>query len=145
MADCYIYIEQNYKTAYQNYLGIDDTQQCVIEEGRIIYGDMQFEQKGKWCFITTIPGDVYALEILLQMSSGNKLIYFYTDEDQLDCEFIMLESNTVYRKFLCYGDTPELDENCGKLSVEEKRPLKDWNDLDLLLEIADQSPNLLFD
>lgn len=144
MADCYIYVEQNYKTAYQNYLEIDDTQQCLIGKDMIIYGDMQFEQKGKWCLITTISGDVYALEILLQMSSGNKLIYFYTDEDQLDCEFVVLENNTILRRFLCYGDTPELNEDYGKLSIEEKIFHENWNDLDLLLEVAEQSPNLLF-
>lgn len=69
----------------------------------IIYGDMPFEQKGKWCLITTISVDVYALEILLQISSGSKLIYFYTDENQLDCEFIVLENNTILRNFFIIG------------------------------------------
>ena len=142
MADCCIYVEQNYKTAYQNYLEIDDTQQCLITEDMIIYGDIRFEQKGKWCLIT--PSYEFALEVLLQMSSGNKLIYFYTDEDQLDGEFIVLENNTILRRFLCYGDTPELNEDYGKLSIEEKIVLKYWNDLDLLLKVASQSPNLFF-
>lgn len=145
MTDCYIYIEQNYKIAYQNYLGIDNTQQCVIKENMIEYGDMQFENKGNWCLITTISDENYALEILLQMSSGNKLIYFYTDDSNMDCEFIMLKNNTIFRKFLYYWDTPELNEDFGKLSIEKKLPLKEWNDVDLLLEIAEQSPDLLFD
>lgn len=143
MADCCIYVEQNYKTAYQNYLEIDDTQQCFVKEDRIIYGDMRFEKKGKWCLITA--NDEFALEVLLQMSSGNKLIYFYTDEDQLDGEFIVLENNTILRKFLRYGDTPELNEDHGKLSIEEKIVLKYWNDLDLLLKVAGQSPDLFFE
>ena len=143
MADCYIYVEQNYKTTYQNYLEIDDTQQCFIEEDMIIYGDMRFEQKGKWCLITT--GDAFALEVLLQMSSGNKLIYFYTDEDQLDGEFIVLKNNTILRKFLCYRSIPELNEDYGKLSIEEKIVLKDWSDLDLLLKVSRKSPDLFFD
>ena len=42
MVDCSIYVNLNYKKAYENYLNIDNTGQCIIEEERIIYGDMIF-------------------------------------------------------------------------------------------------------
>lgn len=144
MADCSIYIKQNFKTTFNNYLLIDDSERYTIEEKQIIYGNMRFEDRGEWCLITTIPGEVYCEEILLQMSFGNELIYFYSDEDYLGCEFIVIINNVVIRKFLHYSDTPELNQDIGKMPCEKSFPLKEWNDLDLLIERADISAELLF-
>lgn len=144
MAECYIYTRQSCDNAYQSYIKIDDAGQGIVKENRIIYGDMQFESIGEWCFITTTPGEIYSEEILLLMSSGNTLIYFYSDEDQMDCEFIVIENNVVVRKFLHYFDTPELNQDIGRLPCEEKINLDEWNDLDILIELAKTSPELLF-
>ena len=144
MAECYIYINSNYKEAFENYLNIDETGECVIEDKKITYKDMTFLDKGEWCLIITMPGDFYDEEILKQMSKGNKLVYFYTDEDQLDAEFIAINNNTVLRRFLCYGDTPELNADDGKLKCEKNVSFQFWNDLDQLIELANSSVGLFF-
>lgn len=59
-------------------------------------------------------GDNFAEEILLQLSVGKKLLYFFSDESQLDCEFLVIENNTIVRKKYIYYDTPELDEDEGQ-------------------------------
>ena len=64
MAECYIYINSNYKKAFENYLNIDDTEECVIEDKKITYKDMIFLDKGEWCLIITKPGDFYVMDIL---------------------------------------------------------------------------------
>lgn len=60
MAECYIYTRQSCDNAYQSYIKIDDTEQRIVKENRIIYGNMQFESLGEWCLITTIPGEIYS-------------------------------------------------------------------------------------
>lgn len=144
MSECYIYVKSNYKEVYKNYVNIDETGECMIEDKKIIYKDMIFLDKNEWCLITTIPGDFYDEEILMQMSKGNKLVYFYTDEDQLDAEFIVIDNNTVLRRFLRYGDNPEFNADDGKLKCEKNISLQFWNDLDSLLELVNSSIDLFF-
>ncbi len=72
------------------------------------------------------------------------MVYFYTDEEQLDAEFIVIYNNTVLRRFLCYRDTPELNADDGKLKCEKNVFLQFWNDLDPLIELANNSADLFF-
>ena len=99
MVDCSIYVNLNYKKAYENYLNIDNTGQCIIEEERIIYGDMIFLNRGKWCLIITTSEDTYCEEVLLEMSSGKKLAYFFSDDAQMDCECIVVIIIMFYEDF----------------------------------------------
>lgn len=145
MADCLLWVKLNYKKVYENYLNIDDTGECIIKDKEIIYKDMIFLDKGDWCLIITVPGETYAEEILIQISAGNRLIYFYTDEDQLDVEFIVIENNTILRRFLYYKDSPELNANDGKLKCETNISLCYWNDIDQFMELADGSGDSFFD
>lgn len=39
-------MNSNYKKAFENYLNIDDTEECVIEDKKITYKDMIFLDKG---------------------------------------------------------------------------------------------------
>ena len=145
MVDCSIYVNLNYKKAYENYLNIDNTGQCIIEEERIIYGDMIFLNRGKWCLIITTSEDTYCEEVLLEMSSGKKLAYFFSDDAQMDCECIVVDNNHVLRRFFCYGDTPELNRNAGRLVCENNVKLQKWEDLDQLIEIANVSIDSIFE
>lgn len=144
MAESYVFIEQNYKDAFQNYLLIDDDEKCTYKEDEIVYGTLTFSQRGHWCLIEENPGDVYAEEILLKLSDGNYLVYAFTDLDQLDCEFIVIQSNKIIRKFFRYFDTEELNENVGKLPFEAKLPINEWSDIDEVIKLLFDSPDSLF-
>lgn len=104
-----------------------------------------FEDSDGWCLITTFDGDEFAEEILLKLSKGKKLLYFYSDEDQLYCEFLVMDSHNIIRKKYIYYDAPELNADEGKLQCENEYAFLEWNDIDYFMEIARETPERLFE
>ncbi len=144
MAESFVMIQDDYKKVYKVWAEIADSEADEITDDEITCDDMYFEDSNGWCLITTRYGDSFAEEILLQLSAGKKLLYFFSDEDQLDCEFIVIENNTIIRKKYIYYDTPELDEDEGKLQCEKEYEFIEWNDIDNFIEIAREEPERLF-
>lgn len=145
MADSYVLINQDYKESFKNYLLIDDEHEAIYEANKIIYDDLIFSQRGEWCLITMIPGDVYCEDVLKKMSGGSKLIYMFADEGQLDCEFVVIQSGKIIRKYFNYHETKELNEDVGKLPFEDKISLSEWYDIDKVIELAFNTPDKIFE
>lgn len=144
MAESFVLIQEDYRKVYQIWTEIADSEADEIADGKIICDDMYFENSSGWCLITTRYGDNWAEEVLLQLSAGNKLLYFFSDDNQLDCEYIVIENNTILRKKYIYHDTPELDEDEGRLQVENEHEFMEWHDIDFFIEIAREAPERLF-
>ena len=106
---------------------------------------MRFEDNNGWCLITLLFGDNFAEEILVELSNGKKLLYFYCDDVQTDCEFLVVNNSNILRKKYIYFDTPELDEDEGVLQCEKEKEFIYWNDIDYFIEIARNTPDKLFD
>lgn len=144
MIESFVWIKENYEAVYKRYVlitGDDTTAEYNTNEISCDY--ITFEDEGEWCLIT-LYDDSFAEEILLQLSNGNRLAYFYSDDSQMDCEFLVIENNQVIRKKYIYSDTPELNEDEGKLLCE-KNKIQYWNDIDYLIELSRESPDKLFE
>ena len=144
MAESFVMIQEDYSKVYKVWTEIADSEADEINDDEIICDDMYFEDDNGWCLITTRYGDNFAEEILLQLSAGKKLLYFFSDEDQLDCEFIVIENNAIIRKKYIYYDMPEFDEDVGRLQCENEYKFVEWHDIDNFIEIAREEPESLF-
>ena len=88
---------------------------------------------------------IFQEEILLQLSKGKRLLYFYSDEDQLYCEFLVVNNLDIIRKKYIYYDAPELNADEGKLQCENEHEFLEWHDIDYFMEIARETPERLFE
>ncbi|MBQ2922132.1 MAG: hypothetical protein IJE60_03425 [Tyzzerella sp.] len=144
MTESFVLIKENYHEVYNRYISITGSVSVTNDEEEIICDDMKFEDKNGWCLITLLYGDSFAEEILLELSGGNELLYFYSDDVQMDCEFLAVSNNNILRKKYIYADTPELDEDEGYLHCEAEKEFKYWNDIDYMIEIAKNTPDEIF-
>lgn len=144
MTESFVLIKENYHEVYNRYISITGSVFATNCDEEIICDDMKFEDKNGWCLITLLYGDNFAEEILLELSGGNELLYFYSDDVQMDCEFLAVNNNNILRKKYIYTDTPELDEDEGYLQCEEEKEFKYWNDIDYIIEIAKNTPDEIF-
>lgn len=144
MTESFVLIQEDYKKVYQLWTSIAGSEADEITDKEIICDDMRFEDSDGWCLITTLYGDNFAEEILLQLSAGKKLLYFFSDESQLDCEFLVIENNTIVRKKYIYYDTPELDADEGRLQCEGECKFLEWHDIDIFIKMAREEPERLF-
>lgn len=145
MFECFVWIKEDYESVYKRYVSITgDDATAEYNTNEISCDYITFEGKGEWCLITLYEYDTFAEEILLELSNGNRLAYFYSDDSQMDCELLVIENNRIIRKKYIYSDTPELDEDEGKLLCE-KNKIQYWNDIDYLIEISRENPDKLFE
>ena len=144
MTEGFVLIKENYHEVYDRYISITGSAPVTSCEEYIICDDMKFEDKNGWCLITLLYNDSFAEEILLELSGGNELLYFYSDDVQMDCEFLAVNNNNILRKKYIYADTPELDEDEGYLECEAEKEFKYWNDIDYIIKIAKNTPDEIF-
>lgn len=85
---------------YNRYISITGSVFATNCDEDIICDDMKFEDKNGWCLITLLYGDSFAEEILLELSVGNELLYFYSDDVQMDCEFLAVNNNILRKKYI---------------------------------------------
>lgn len=145
MIESFVLINNNYEKVYETYMSITGSVATAYNSEEIICDDMRFEDKEEWCLITLFLGDNFAEEILLKLSVGNKLLYFYSDDVQMDCEFLVINNNQILRKKYIYASTPELDEDEGCLKCEKEKEFLYWNDIDYFVEMAKKNPERLFE
>lgn len=144
MIDSFVLVNKNYKEVCKRYMSIIGVEDAIYKAESIMCDDVKFEDRDGWCLMT-LWGDGIAEEILLELSDGNRLLYFFSDDVQLDCDFLVLDNNSILRrKSICF-DLPELNCDEGRLKVEEKRAFLDWNDIDYFVDIAREDPNKLFE
>lgn len=110
---------------------------CIESDGII------FKELNDWSMLIMNLGEPFAEEFLLNIAEGQKLVYYYYDDSQLDCEFIVIQDNKIIRKRFIYSDTPELNEDIGELRCEDRK-FENWNDIDYLVEKIQESPNSIF-
>lgn len=143
MVESVVLIKQDIISVEKNYLSISEGE--VFEEnGNVIIDNLLFKEVNGWTSIINLEGDVFSEDFLLEFSKGEKLIYYYSDDSQLDCEFVVINDNKIIRKRYIYMDTPELDEDEGWLNCENKE-LAEWSDLDYMVEIIQENPDVLFE
>lgn len=145
MTESFVLIEDNYKEVCRRYMLITETEEMVYERETIISDDVRFEDRNGWCLMTLLQGDEIAEEILVIISGKKKLLYFFSDEVQTNCEFLVLDNDKVIRKKYIYYDLPQLDRDEGHLKVEEKRKFLYWSDIDYFIGIAREDPYKLFE
>lgn len=145
MIESFVLVKDNYQNVNKKYISITGSENKEVSIDEIVCDDMIFEEREGWCLITLLSGDSFAEEILLQLSDGNRLAYFYSDDSQMDCEFLVIENNHIIRKKYIYADTPELNEDEGFLLCEEGIKFEYWNDIDYFIEIAREKPDQLFE
>ncbi len=46
--------------------------------------------------------------------------YLFSEDSRLDCEFLVIDKNKIIRKKYLYFDMPELEEDAGRLKVENE-------------------------
>lgn len=143
MIDSVVFIKQDIEDVINYYLSISDSER-IVENENIIVDNLLFKEKNDWTYIINLEGDPFSEEFLLELSKERQLIYYYTDDSQLDSEFVVINCNKIIRKRYIYTDTPELDEDEGKLTCENKE-LTDWNDIDYLVDIIQENPDKLFE
>lgn len=145
MVECFVLVKEKYKKVCKRYVSITGAEIEEDNGDEIICDDMQFEDQNGWCLITLLCEDSFAEEILLKLSNGKKLLYFYSDDALMDCEFLVIDKNVILRKKYIYADTPELNEDEGCLKCEKDREFVYWNDIDYFAEIARETPDKLFE
>lgn len=143
MIESFVIINEECEKIVKRYLDITGNVETCLDKEDVVIDDIRFEKKEDWCMLTMLFGDVFAEEFLLELSKGMKLVYCYSDDSQLDSEFLVISNNKVIRKRYMYSDTPELNEDEGHLSCED-REFEDWSDIDYLIEIVKDSPDKLF-
>ncbi len=146
MTESFVLIKDDYKNVFEHYCSMTGSEADEYDEDEIICDDMQFEECDDWCRITLLYGDTFAEEILLELANGKKLLYFYSDDSQMDCEFLVINNNEILRKKYIYADTPELNADEGHLQCEDENEFEfaGWNDIDYMIEIARNTPDKLF-
>ena len=145
MIEGLVYIQDDFKEVCNLYMSIVHTEDVKYKKNTIICDDWCFQDRNGWCMMNLLRGDGIAEEILFQLSDGRRLLYFFSDDAQLDCEFLVIDDKRMVRRKYIYFDTPELDCDEGRLKVEEKREFLDWNDIDYFVDIAREDPNKLFE
>lgn len=145
MTESFVLIKEDYNNVYKKYISVTGSEATEDSDEEIICDDMRFEDRNGWCLITLLFGDNFAEEILVELSNGRKLLYFYSDDTQMDCEFLVVNNNNVLRKKYIYSDTPELNEDEGYLQCENEKEFIYWNDIDYFIEIARDTPDKLFE
>lgn len=145
MIESFVLIEDYYENVYKKYISITGVKDAEVGIHEINCDDIVFEDEEGWCLMTLLSGDSFAEEVLLQLSNGKKLAYFYSDDSQMDCEFLVIKDNQIIRKKFIYADTPELNEDEGNLPCEKDIQFEEWNDIDYFIEIARENPNKLFE
>lgn len=145
MAECFVLVKEKYKKVCKRYISITGAEIEEDNGDEIICDDMQFEARNDWCLITLLCEDSFAEEILLKLSNGKKLLYFYSDDALMDCEFLVIDKNAILRKKYIYADTPELNADEGCLKCEKDKEFVYWNDIDYFAEIARETPDKLFE
>lgn len=143
MIESFVLIEEDYEDVYKNYIRITGSTASEINELFIICDDMKFENRNNWCLITLLYGDAFGEEILLQLAR-TRLVYCYSDDTQMDCEFLVARNSKVIRKKYIYAGTPELNEDEGLLQCELNKKFIYWNDIDFFAQIAREEPKELF-
>lgn len=145
MTESFVLIKEDYKNVYKRYVSMTESEAMEDNDEEIICDDMRFEDRNGWCLITLLLGDNFAEEILVELSNEKKLLYFYSDDAQMDCEFLVVNNNSILRKKYIYSDTPELDEDEGILRCEKEKEFIYWSDIDYFIEIAKDTPDKLFE
>ena len=145
MTESFVLIEDDYKEICKRYMMITETEEMVYEMETIICDDVRFEDRNGWCLMTLFQGDEIAEEILIMLSGKKKLLYFFSDEVQTNCEFLVLDNDNVMRKKYIYYDLPNLNRDEGHLKIEEKRKFLQWSDIDYFIGIAREDPYKLFE
>lgn len=138
-------MNNNYKKVFEYYCKIDEGADPVYDINEIQYGDMIFEDNNEWTRIESLCDDEFCEEVLLELSHNDKLVYIFIDEDNLNCQLVVINNNVIIRKFYNYKDTPDLNENIGKLNMEDEVPITCWQDMDYILNVLKENPNKLFD
>jgi len=145
MIEGLVYIQDDFKEVCNRYMSIVQTEDVKYKKNTIVCEDWCFQDKNGWCMMNLLRGDGIAEEILFQLSDGRRLLYFFSDDAQLDCEFLVIDDKRMIRRKYIYFDTPELNCDDGRLKVEEKREFLDWNDIDYFVNIAREDPDKLFE
>ena len=145
MTESFVLIEDEYREVCKRYMMITETEEMVYDMETIICDDVRFEDRNGWCLMTLLEGDEIAEEILIMLSNKKKLLYFFSDEVQTNCEFLVLDNDNVMRKKYIYYDLPNLNRDEGHLKIEEKRKFLYWNDIDYFIGIAREDPYKLFE
>ncbi len=126
MVDAMILIKEDYKAVCQRYREIVDKDAeykyeahfIVCHNAQFADGDVRFEDRNGWCQMSFL--DEFAEEILLELSNGKRLLYLFSEDSRLDCEFLVIDKNKIIRKKYLYFDMPELEEDAGRLKVENE-------------------------
>lgn len=145
MTECFLLVKEKYKKVCKRYISITGAE---IEEDNgeeIFCDDMRFEAWNDWCLITLLTEDNFAEEILLKLSNKKKLLYFFSDDAQMDCEFLVIDKNNILRKKYIYATTPQLNEDEGYLQCEQEKAFVYWNDIDYFASLAKETPEKLFE
>ena len=145
MTESFVLIEDDYKEICKRYMMITETEEMVYDMETIICDDVRFEDRNGWCLMTLFQGDEIAEEILIMLSNKKKLLYFFSDEVQINCEFLVLDNDKVMRKKYIYYDLPNLNRDEGHLKIEEKRKFLHWSDIDYFIGIAREDPYKFFE
>lgn len=145
MTESFVLIEDEYREVCKRYMMITETEEMVYDMETIICDDVRFEDRNGWCLMTLFQGDEIAEEILIMLSNKKKLLYFFSDEVQINCEFLVLDNDNVMRKKYIYYDLPNLNRDEGHLKIEEKRKFLPWSDIDYFIGIAREDPYKLFE
>ena len=98
MTESFVLIEDEYREVCKRYMMITETEEMVYDMETIICDDVRFEDRNGWCLMTLLEGDEIAEEILIMLSNKKKLLYFFSDEVQTNCEFLVLDNDKVMRK-----------------------------------------------
>lgn len=96
MIDSVVFIKQDIEDVINYYLSISDSER-IVENENIIVDNLLFKEKNDWTYIINLEGDAFSEEFLLELSKERQLIYYYTDDSQLDSEFVVINCNKYIR------------------------------------------------
>lgn len=145
MIECFVLVKEKYKKVCKKYISITGEEIEEEYDDEIICDEMRFEDREGWCLITLLQEDSFGEEILVRLSNKKKLIYFYSDDVQMDCEFLVVDKGKIIRKKYIYAATPQLNEDEGVLQCEKLHKFTEWNDIDYFIELARKTPETLFE
>ena len=79
MVESFVMINDERENVYKKYISITGSEATTWNSEEIICDDMRFQEENGWCMMTLFCGDSFAEEILLELSVGNKVLYFFTE------------------------------------------------------------------
>ena len=94
MIDSVVFIKQDIEDVINYYLSISGSER-IVENENIIVDNLLFKEKNDWTYIINLEGDAFSEEFLLELSKERQLIYYYTDDSQLDSEFVVINCNKI--------------------------------------------------